>query len=101
MALGIDPATTLRLSDSEITHTLYGARGIAPCWSHALDILWSNRRVQRQSNYEGIISFHNAWHSLMNEDNTAFRFQVEGQLLTKPWDALIAEAFRSLIRAPT
>ena len=30
MALGIDPATTLRLSDSEITHTLYGARGIAP-----------------------------------------------------------------------
>ena len=55
--------------------------------------------MQRQSNYEGIISFHNAWHHLMNEDNTAFRFQVEGQLLTKPWDALIAEAFRSLIRS--
>lgn len=98
MALGIDPATTLRLADEKKVLSLFEARGIAPCRTHAPNFIWSNKRVQHQTAYEGVISFEQAWSSYLSENDNIFTYKVEGQELSKPWDAMIAEAFQKLIK---
>ena len=98
MALGIDPVTTLRLADEKEVLSLFDARGIAPCRTHAPNFIWSNKRVQHQTSYEGIISFEQAWSSYLSKNDNIFTYTVEGQKLSKPWDAMIAEAFQSLIK---
>ena len=98
MALGIDPATTLRLADEKEVLSLFEARGIAPCRTHAPNFIWSNKRVQNQTAYEGVISFEQAWSSYLSENDNIFTYTVEDQELSKPWDAMIAEAFQKLIK---
>jgi len=98
MALGIDPATTLRLADENNVHSLFEARGIAPCRNHAPDFIWSNKRVQHQTSYEGVVCFEQAWSSYLSEEDTTFTYKIEDQELSKPWDAVVAEAFQRLIK---
>ncbi|MBF0232552.1 MAG: hypothetical protein HQK65_05875, partial [Desulfamplus sp.] len=98
MALGIDPATTLRLADEKKVFSLFEARGIAPCRTHAPNFIWSNKRVQHQTAYEGVISFEQAWSSYLSENDNIFTYKVEGQELSKSWDAIIAEALQKLIK---
>ena len=98
MALGIDPATTLRLAHAKEIQSLFGARGIAPCRTHTSGFVWSNKRVQHQTAYEGVVSFEQAWSFYLSDKGGAFTYEVEGQQLSKPWDAMIAEAFQRLIK---
>jgi hypothetical protein len=101
MPLGIDPATTLRLTDAKEMQTLFGARGIAPCRTHAPNFVWSNQRVQHQTGYDSVISFEQAWSYYLSEKKDVFTYDIEGQQLSKTWDAMIAEAFQRLIKTPT
>ena len=98
MALGIDLASTLRLAEKSGVYSLFEARGIAPCRNHAPDFIWSNKRVQHQTSYEGVISFEKAWSSYLSGNDTTFTYEVEGQELNKPWDSVVVESFQKLIK---